>query len=391
MIHYRHLVRSTRGQHRQTRRGAALVLAAVLMFVLFSMLAFAIDTGYLAQARSEAIRSADSAALAGCWEVYQQLQSDPDLSMADISELAKNSANNFAQLNPICQSNPSLNPGEVQVGYVGQMRGDVISNDASKPYYAVRVKLHKNEDLNGSVPFFFGRIFGNTNKNLVVESTAVMARSVSGFNLPAGSTDTLNVLPFALDQQTWDNMLTAAGGSGSDNYRFNALTNTVSPGSDGILEVNLFPQGTGSPGNRGTVDIGSANNSTNDIKRQILHGISHQDLIALGKPLALDSFTGTMTLNGDTGISAAVKDQFDQIIGQKRIIPLFSQVSGNGNNAMYTITRWVGVRIMFVKLTGSMSSKQVIVQPAPVIATYGTRSTNSQSSNYVMKPVTLAE
>ena len=75
-----------------------------------------------------------------------------------------------------------------------------------------------------------------------------------------------------------------------------------------------------------------------------------------------------MTLNGDTGISAGVKDELASIIGLTRIIPVFSSVSGNGNNATFTIVRWVGVRILAVKLTGAMNSKYLMVQPATVLA-----------------------
>ena len=42
---------------------------------------------------------------------------------------------------------------------------------------------------------------------------------------------------------------------------------------------------------------------------------------------------GKLYLNGDTGISAGVKDELASIKGQPRIIPIFSTVSGNGNNA----------------------------------------------------------
>ncbi len=94
----------------------------------------------------------------------------------------------------------------------------------------------------------------------------------------------------------------------------------------------MFPQGTGSPGNRGTVDIGSSNNSTADIARQIVHGISPSDFAQLGGKLEFDD-SGKLYLNGDTGISAGVKDELASIMGQPRIIPIFSTVSGNGNNA----------------------------------------------------------
>lgn len=159
---------------------------------------------------------------------------------------------------------------------------------------------------------------------------------------------------------------------------------------DGIGEVNLYPQGTGSPGNRGTVDIGGANNSTNDIARQILYGISAQDLVDLGKPLTIAPNV-ELTLNGDTGISAGVKDELESIIGQKRCIPVFSSVCGNGNNATYTIVRWVGVRILNVKLTGKMSGKQLIVQPAPLVARNAVIATDGgTSSDFVLSPVILA-
>lgn len=383
-------------QKPETRRGAALILAVVLMFVLFSMLAFSIDTGYLSQTRAELARCSDSAALAGCWDAYRQLESDVDASPVLLKAGVVSSATQFASLNSICEASPSLSASDVQIGYTDRLRGGSISPDSTLPFLAVRVKISKSDQVNGQVPYFFGRIFGNTGRDMDSESTAVMARRISGFQTPSGS-DTLNILPFALDEATWNQMLADAvatghcASGGSDDYAYNPVTGAVTSGSDGCLEVNLYPQGTGSPGNRGTVDIGGANNSTNDIARQIISGISETDLIALGKPLQLDAVSGTLTLNGDTGISAAVKAQLSQIIGQKRIIPIFKSVSGNGNNAVYTISKFVGVRIMNVRLTGSVSTKQVIVQPAPVLARYGIRSTSSSASDYVLSPVLLAQ
>ncbi len=66
-------------------------------------------------------------------------------------------------------------------------------------------------------------------------------------------------------------------GGGTDNCRNDPLTGHVSQGADQIREVNLYPQGCGVPGNRGTVDIGSNNNSTADIARQIVEGVSEAD------------------------------------------------------------------------------------------------------------------
>ena len=146
----------------------------------------------------------------------------------------------------------------------------------------------------------------------------------------------------------------------------------------------------GSLGNRGTVDIGHSGNSTNDIKRQILEGISPSDLAHHGGKLEFDE-NGVMILNGDTGISAAVKTQLNIVKGKPRIIPIFVDAAGNGNNANYTINRFVGIRIMDVKLTGSMKSKRVVVQPAIVSSLGAIQTTETSHTSFIFSPVGLVK
>jgi Flp pilus assembly protein TadG len=351
----------------ERRKGAAIILAVFLMSVLVSMLALSIDIGYIAASKSEASRTADAAALAGCWQVYESAVQNVDATT--LSEETREAAAAMAGLNSVCNASPNLAStgldADISIGYLSSLSEQAqLSSSPNNPYRAVRVRVRKMESFNGQIPLFFANFFGQSGRNLTVESTAAMASQIRGFESPASGSDGLNILPFALDQNTW-NSLSNCGGT--DNYRYDFERSMVVAGSDGVDEVNLYPQGTGSPGNRGTVDIGGANNSTADIARQIISGISASDLTALGKPLALGD-AGTMTLNGDTGISAGVKDELASIVGQTRIIPIFASVSGNGNNAQYTIVRWVGVRILAVKLTGSMNSKYLRVQPAPVVA-----------------------
>ncbi|MDC0288687.1 hypothetical protein OAL01_04475, partial [Rubripirellula sp.] len=165
----------------------------------------------------------------------------------------------------------------------------------------------------------------------------------------------------------------------------------VESGSDGVFETNLYPKGTGAPGNRGTVDIGDSNNSTSDLSRQILHGISRQDFVDLGKPLVFDA-NGELHLNGDTGISAGIKDELATLIGKKRILPIFTEVSGQGNNATFTIVKFEGVRILDVKLTGKKSQKRVVVQPAKVIGR-GVKIdwSGTNTTSHLLTPVMLVE
>jgi Flp pilus assembly protein TadG len=353
-------------------------------------LAFAIDIGYLQMARVQLQQAADAAALAACSELVdnEAILGSPDLT--DEVASARNYAVTYAALNKVCQQGPVVDPntsnnpsGEVIIGNLGNPSNPLepISFTTPNRYNAVQVHVHRSATQNGEVPFFFARVLGLTSQSMDAKATAALINNFVGFKAPSQPGTNLNILPYALDKQTWDALL--AGSAGADQYKFvPGATPEVTAGSDSVKEVNLFPQGTGSPGNRGTVDIGSSNNSTADIARQIVHGINAADLAALGGQLKLND-SGKLYLNGDTGISAGVKDELASIIGKPRIIPLFDSVSGPGNNATYTIVGFAGVRVTAVKLTGSMSSKYVMIQPAAVNAVGGIPGAGTQTSYYM--------
>jgi hypothetical protein len=232
----------------------------------------------------------------------------------------------------------------------------------------VEVTLHRDQagSANGDSPLdlFFAPLLGHDQANLFAPSVAAMQAGV-GFRKVPGQN--ISILPITLDVPTWDNLIN--NGVGTDNYSYNAATKTVTAGSDGIKEVNLYPEANVDlpPGNRGTVDFGSMGNSTADISRQIRYGLNDDDWEALADQgiTELRWDTEPLIINGDTGLSAGIKDDLESIKGKPRAIPLFTEVSGPGNNAMYTIVRFVGIRIMYVQLTGKPTSKRVIIQPAP--------------------------
>jgi hypothetical protein len=359
---------------------------------LVGMIAFCVDLGYVLSAKEEMQRAADSSALAACWEYGQKLSKGSSNSTAMTS--ARAVAVQYAGLNKVTGHGMTVDSnlsnganGDIVFGYISDFSNSSSPFQTGGPNYnSVRVRLQKSSSANGEVPYFFARIFGMHGQSLVSEATAGIVRDVKGFKAP-GDGSNLQILPYTLDQETWNSLI---ANTGTDAYTWDATTKTVSAGSDGLVEVNLFPQGTGSPGNRGTVDIGGSNNSTSDIARQIVFGISPSDFAALGKPLEFDA-SGKLYLNGDTGISAGVKDELAYIKGQPRVIPIFSSVTGNGNNANYTIIKWQGVRIMNVKLTGSMSQKNVMIQVAPIVAKGVVSSPSSGSSSSVFSNVVLVK
>jgi len=113
-------------------------------------------------------------------------------------------------------------------------------------------------------------------------------------------------------------------------------------------------------------DIGSANNSTADLSRQIRSGLNADDLDYYGGEFRLGP-EGFILLNGDTGLSRRIKDDLEAIIGQPRAIPIFTTITGHGNNSMFTIVGFAGIRIVQVQLSEAMNSKKVMLQPAFVM------------------------
>jgi Flp pilus assembly protein TadG len=374
---------------RRSRSGNVLVLTAVMMVAMFGLLAFAVDLGYLHVARSQLQNSADASALAAAWDLIDAgaLRGDADPWPRIAS--AQATARQYAGLNRVAGSAPLLANQDIRIGYLANPsdpNAQIVTDPAyASRFNAVRVLTRRTADQNGEIPLFFARVIGRARSGLQAEATAAFVNNFRGFRAPDPDVN-LEFLPLALDKPTFDSLFE---GGGTDVWEWNEEEQRLVPGSDGIREANLFPQGTGSPGNRGTVDIGSNNNSTADLARQILHGVSAADLAHHGGSLELDD-NDELLLNGDTGISAGIKDELATIKGLPRIVPLFTSVSGNGNNAWYTIVGFAGIRIMDVKLTGQMSSKRVIIQPARIDSLGGIPATGeSQQSQFIYSPVWL--
>lgn len=387
------------------RAGNVTVLAALLMIVFMGVVAFVVDIGYLSNSQAELQRTADAAAMAAAWDlVYKGVPGTP-VNLSSNIVAANNDAVSYAASNRVCSASPSLSQAsDVVVGYMANPRAAGATMDFSNPnqFNAVQVTVNRNDTENGKVPYFFAKVFGLSGQAASAQGTAALINNVGGFQIPTGANSSYNlpILPFAEDSQTVGYLLsgnyTASTGASvglTDNWSWNAATQTLESGSDGIMECNLFPQGTGSPGNRGTVKIGTANNSTATIVQQILNGISASDLSYYPNgQLALND-QGVCVLPGNPGISAGFKSALASIKGQTRLIPVFSTVSGNGNNAQFTIVQWLGIRVCDVNLTGSMSSKYLCVQPANVFVKSGVvpNTTSSQTSYAVYSPVWLVK
>ena len=250
-----------------------------------------------------------------------------------------------------------------------------VESWGTAPFNMAEVTFRRSKANGTELPLSFAKLIGHNSMDLLAR--AVHARHPAvGFAIPPGSGARAGVLPITVDIGTWDNLMAVIDGSAAndgsngypvafDTFKYNPVTGGVSFGSDGIPEINIYPHEDTSlpPGNRGTVDLGSPNNSTADLARQILHGLNEFDLSFFPNN-EIRTDLGPLYINGDTGLSAGIKDELTAIKGEPRAIPIFTEVSGNGNNATYTVVKFVGVRIVSVRLTGIPRFKHVLVQPA---------------------------
>lgn len=353
--------------NRNQRRGSVLVLAAVFVIVILAITALSIDLGYISVTKAQMRNAADGAALAAAIELTDGLGIAPAKSTSAVVSSANAAAKTVAGLQRNGdQASTLLNTGR-DLRY-GQLSWNSTKSKWDKswgttPYNLVETTIHRDQAqsegtprADGRLPLFFATAVGHRDTAMTATAEAALYPGV-GVKLTANSTQTAGILPITLDDSTWTALM---AGAGTDNFHYDPSTGVVSPGSDGIKEVSLYPTGTGSPGNRGTVNIGTTNNSTANLQRQIEFGLNAADLAPYGGQLRTDS--GPITLPGNPGISAAIKSSLNTVIGKPRLIPIFTALTGNGANAKYTISKFVGVRVLYVQLTGG--SKTVVIQPA---------------------------
>ena len=381
------------------RTGSIITLSAGVLVMVLAFTAFTVDLGWITLARAQMRNASDAAAFAGAMEFGPGTGLAAMLGASSIAEESKDAARSIASANrsggldsTYIDVAQDVRLGQYQWLPDEQRWAEVWG---ATPYTMIEVAVHRDRgsavDINGQVvdgplSLFFAPVIGHSNAGLNVTSAAAIMPGV-GFKILSESSARADILPIALDEASWNSML---AGVGDDDYEFNAGLNKVVQSSDGILEVNIYPSGSSSlpPGNRGTVDIGHPGNSTNDLKRQIREGINADDLAWFGGEIRFDG--SPLELNGDTGISAGIEAALKDVIGEVKAIPLFTSVSGPGNNATYVISRFVGVRIMDVRLTGNPNKRHVTVQPAPYSdSTVVKGQTEVRSDSIFTKPVLI--
>lgn len=361
------------------RVGSILILSAAVLTGILAFVAFSLDLGFITYTRSQLQAGADAAALASAQELAEGWGPFASKTAQETETLAQESARQIAALHP------SGDLGSIHIiperdVRLGHRERNSASGDWSyhweKPYNLVAIttrRIHSENQEDSALPLFFAPVIGHKHAEVTVTAIAGLRPGIGFRHIPEAANPP--VLPIAFDLPTWEALESGHEGSNlynvdgeqevvtfEDDYTVDPKTKAVGKGTDGILEFNLYPSDHKEmpSGNRGTVKIGVSNNGTSDLSRQIRTGLNEQDLKPYGGELSFEN--GPIFLDGNPGMSAAIKVDLASIIGEVRAIPIFNKFEGNGSKATFTIVKFVGVRILAVQLTGK--SKYIIVQPA---------------------------
>jgi Flp pilus assembly protein TadG len=356
------------------RRGSSIVLVGLVLPVFIGLAALSVDLSVVAVTEAQLRCAADAAALAGAIQLADDYRTQGITNLSNEISAANTYATQFAQANNVLGSAPVIianannaSTGDIVVGYLdpNNINATLDTSAASESKYnAVQVSTARSSDHGGLVPAYFSKLLGNQGTTVQTTSTAIAQNfSIKGFQA-VDSGANAHLLPIVLDVDTYNAMI---AGQTQDQYTWNPATKTVSVGPDGVTESVLYPVGSGSPGNWGTIQVGVTDNSTSTLGNQIEYGITPAQLATYpNSTIALD-YTKTppqITFEGNPGISAGLKAYLDAIIGQPVTIPIYDQNGGNGSNAWYRVIQFAAVRILAVNFQGN--PKYVIVQPANV-------------------------
>ena len=148
---------------RSQRRGAVLVLVALMAVFVAAMVAFSVDVGYLANTRTQLRASADSAALAAAGALSQSS------SVSDAETVALT----YAQSNVPSHYGTVADASTITFG-TWDAASQTFSPTSDNPN-AVRVVVERSAARGNSVPNFFGRVLGMNNTDMTAEAIAVGA------------------------------------------------------------------------------------------------------------------------------------------------------------------------------------------------------------------------
>jgi Flp pilus assembly protein TadG len=356
------------------RRGAVVVLLAILMIPLLAMVAFAVDMAWMTLTKADLQNAADSAALAGAGQLmsgyvqyYLPGQTQQSSILSTTQTNAKSYAKNFAGYNAAGGvSSLALNDGDIEYGFTDN-NGTYTAASANTSFFpnTVKVTMRRDGTANGSLNLFFGPALGTSKVNLTTTAAAtIYTAQVDSFQ--SNLAQNLKILPMTYDVNHWNNFLkTGQGPDGS--------TDTA---ANGAPQLQVYPS-IKFTGNFGLLSLDQGNDGASTISGWIANGVSSSDLQneynANLLPLSKHDST-KWDWKGDPGLKTSDIHTLSGYVGSSYLLPLFKPLNdgsidpalyaagtGQGTNYYYNIVEFVAITITAV------DNKSVHVQPSSMV------------------------
>jgi Flp pilus assembly protein TadG len=152
---------------RPQRRGNVVVLSAFLMILMMALAAFAVDVGYIAEARTQLQKSADASALAAAAKL-------PSLSAATLAATGTATSNKTS-------ITPSLKTSDIVYGFWDRNTATFTSpKPVGRPYNAVRITLRRTAANGNPLGLFFGRVLGTHTTDVTATAIGFGDRGLCG-------------------------------------------------------------------------------------------------------------------------------------------------------------------------------------------------------------------
>ncbi len=227
------------------RLGNIAILSVTLMAIMMGMVAFAVDLGYIAHARTELQRTADAVALAAAAKL-------PNQAIATAYGI-NTSANNMTSISP------QLTTQCFEYGHWSRKTSTFTTpTPAFRNTNAVRVTIRRTTATGNPLNLFYGRVLGKQSTDLTISSVAFNDRGLCGPFIGIQSADiggNMQTDSYDSDDGSYDAATASARGSvcsdGNVVVHGDAEINgDARAGETGTVDINGNPIITGNIGNR---------------------------------------------------------------------------------------------------------------------------------------------
>jgi Flp pilus assembly protein TadG len=347
---------------------------------MIGMMACSLDVGYMVVVRAELQNAADAAALAGAEKLQALYVKYYQPGQPNQYQVYLNATTNTGRCDcPMWVAEQYANYNQAGNIYVQVQDSDVTfsySDGQTAPQPAIYPALFPNtitvvtrrdNVLNGPLSLFFGSIFNVSSVNLTAKASAtIYAGDVSSLQVIPGVD--AHILPVALDVNMWKTFYQT--GLSPDG--------TIHTGPDGAPQLQVYPIPTNTPGNFGLLDVGPPANNVPAFRNWIDDGETPNDIQYLvNNKMVPVSPDGPEQWKCGPGLKSTLTSNFQSVMGQSNLIPLFVPVNdgtnglpyvaaqASGSSAYYNVIGFVGVAVSQADSSGD--SMNISIQPAAIV------------------------